>query len=132
MPKPIDLKESDQASLKMEKTMMYAVLAKESTQRTENDVKEIRNILMSLDFIKKSEQNFHPSDLTELAKSVSLEKIPVGKRAIHQDDDANSLVFVVKGRLMATFKLAEQDKMNTFLGKKDTTADGLVKSMKTI
>jgi len=132
MPKPIDLKSSDQASLKMEKTMMYAVMAKEASQRTENDVKEIRNILMSLDFIKKSEQNFHPSDLTELAKSVSLEKIPIGKRAIQQDDDANSLVFVVKGRLMVTYKLAEQDKRNTFLGKKDTTADGLVKSMKTL
>jgi len=132
MPKPIDLKSSEQASLKMEKTMMYAVMAKEASQRTENDVKEIRNILMSLDFIKKSEQNFHPSDLTELAKSVSLEKIPIGKRAIQQDDDANSLVFVVKGRLMVTYKLAEQDKRNTFLGKKDTTADGLVKSMKTL
>lgn len=60
------------------------------------------------------------SDLTDLAKTVTLERYKPGKRIVKQDEDADQFFFIVQGSILATFKLAEKDKAGLFLGKKDT------------
>ena len=54
------------------------MLAKDVIQRTESDMKELRNILMQLDFIKNGEQKLAPVDLADFVKSVQLHKFEAG------------------------------------------------------
>ena len=87
---------------------------------------------MNLDFITKSEHQFIASDISELAKSVTLNWFEPGIRIVKQDEDAESFMMILQGSVLASYKLAEKDKAALFLGKKTTEADGFVKSLQTL
>ena len=123
---------SSSGEIKFEKTQLFAMLSKDPTQRTESDMKELRSILMKLDFIKNSDHNLAPTDLTELVKSAEMHGYEAGERILKQDTDSNSMCFILQGRILATYHLAQKDKAAIFLGKKDAANDGLVKTFKTL
>lgn len=58
------------------------------------------------------------SDLTELAKSVTMKYYRPGSRIVKQDDDADHFFIIMQGKVLVTYKLAEKDKAGLFFGKK--------------
>lgn len=87
---------------------------------------------MKLDFIKNHELDFVAQDLTEMAKSAKLIPLEAGQRLFKQDTDSTEMYLILQGRVMATYSLASKDKKALFFGVKDTAADGMVKTLKTL
>ena len=55
------------------------MLMKEPARRTDTDIKDIRNLLISIDFICNfNDGKFLPSDLNELARSINLKRYETG------------------------------------------------------
>ena len=105
-----------------EKSALYEMLmrtAKDPSMRSENDLKELRQIIMSLDFIKNSDCDLQPVDLNEMIKYAQVVSKPRLTRIFSESDDADSLYFVVQGTLVATYNLTENDRKAVLLGKKD-------------
>lgn len=51
-----------------EKSLLFEMLKKDPQSRTENDMKELRQILMNVDFIKNNDCNLLPQDLNDMVK----------------------------------------------------------------
>ena len=63
--------------------------------RTENDVRELREIIREFDFIKHSEYNFQPADLSELVKSAQVVELKPLTPLYKSGDDADYMCFVI-------------------------------------
>lgn len=120
------------ASIKFEKTQLHSLFDKDLEQRTEGDFKELRNILLELDFIKNHELDFVSQDLTEMAKSAKLIACDAGQNLFKQYTETTEMFLILQGRAMATYSLASKDKKALYFGQKDIAADGMIKTLKTL
>ena len=80
-----------------EKSQLYEMLmrtAKDPASRSENDLKELRQIVMSLDFIKNNDCNFQPADLNEMVKYAQVVSKPKLTKIFSDHQDADTLYFV--------------------------------------
>lgn len=68
---------------------------KDESERTESDVKDLRLIIESFDFIKNHELQFLPQDLSELVKTAKLVELPPLQNLCKEDDESDSLYFVM-------------------------------------
>ena len=93
---------------------------------------ELKNILFELEIIKNSEHSFVQADFADLMKSLQLVKYECGERIAKQDEDASTMFLILQGTVLATYKLAEQDRRGVFFGKKCKNDDGFIKTLKTL
>ena len=71
------------------------MLMKEPSQRTENDLRELRRIVMQIEFIKRSEYNFETSDLAEMIKYVKMKRFDPLVKIFSEGDESNDLYFII-------------------------------------
>ena len=59
---------------RFERSHLYQMLQKDPSQRTENDLRELRRIILQIEFIRNSEYKFETSDLAEMIKYAKIWK----------------------------------------------------------
>ena len=82
-------------------------------------MKELRQILMNIDFIRNNDCNLKKEDLNEMVKFARVIEIPPLSKIFKEGDDADTLYFVAQGSLVTTYTLTEKDHKAVFFGKKD-------------